>query len=124
MPAAQPAPPIKSAQGTALPPPAASPAPAGKADDADDPNAGLPRSLILPAGSTETEACQAGLKSHGLKDSELWVMMHEPAGICPGNGVTEARIRQILGFWTASGCTKHTPQEMSRAIDTHTCAAQ
>jgi hypothetical protein len=90
--------------------------------DADDTSAG--RLLILPSDDVETQACQAGLRAKGLKENEMWVMMHEPAKICPGNGVSAARIRQIAGFWEAAGCKVHTPKEITSAVDKGTCPVQ
>lgn len=80
--------------------------------------------LILPTSATETDACQAGLKSRGVRDNEMWVMMHAPAQICPNNGVSATRIREIIGFWSAAGCMKNTPAEMSRALDSGICPRQ
>ncbi len=48
-------------------------------------------------------------------------MMHEPTYIYPAYGVSEQRIRDILGFWASAGCTAHTLGEMSVAIDRGEC---
>jgi hypothetical protein len=69
----------------------------------------------------ETAACQAGLRSRGLRANEMWVMMHTPDGICPNAGVDEARIREIVGFWAASGCSRRTPAEMLHALESGAC---
>jgi hypothetical protein len=69
----------------------------------------------------ETAACQAGLRARGLKDNEMWLMMHTPDGVCPNGGVGEKRIREIVGFWRAAGCTKHTPAEMLHALESGAC---
>jgi hypothetical protein len=77
--------------------------------------------LLLPTSGGETPACQAGLKERGLKDNELWVMMREPASICPGNGVSASRIREIAGLWREAGCTRHSPEEILRALNSNRC---
>lgn len=77
--------------------------------------------LGIPFDTPETPACQAGLKAKGLTASELWVMLHPPAGVCPNVGVTEARIREIVGFWEAAGCKVHTPKDMLHALESGAC---
>ena len=67
-------------------------------------------------------ACGAGLKSRGLKDNELWVVLHEPEGICPNVGVSEPRIREIIANdWNAASCTHATKEAMLKALDTGGC---
>ena len=95
--AASPAPPIASPDtGGFVPPPAADPALA--------------------------TACTNGLKARGLASNELMLMAHTPDGICPNNGVTEARIREILDKdWEAAGCRQYSKAEMLKALDTGAC---
>lgn len=67
-------------------------------------------------------ACAAGLKARGVKDNEIWVMMHEPDGVCPNMGVDEARIRAIISNdWEAAGCVQFTAQQMLHALDSGAC---
>lgn len=67
-------------------------------------------------------ACTNALKARGLKESELWLMAHTPDGICPNNGVSEARIREILDKdWEAAGCRQYSKAEMLKALDTGAC---
>lgn len=67
-------------------------------------------------------ACGAGLKARGLKDNELWVMLHHWSEICPNAGVTETRIREILDKdWEAAGCTFATKTEMLKPLEAGAC---
>ncbi len=66
--------------------------------------------------------CGNGLKSHGLKDNELWVMLHQAEGVCPNVGVSEIRIREIIANdWDAASCTHATKEAMLKALDTSAC---
>jgi hypothetical protein len=57
-----------------------------------------------------------------VKDNEIWVMMHEPDGVCPNMGVDEARIRAIISNdWEAAGCVQFTAQQMLHALDSGAC---
>lgn len=67
-------------------------------------------------------ACRAGLKAKGLNDAELDIMLGPMAGVCPNNGVSEGRIREILTtVWTQAGCHQHGPVEVARALDSGAC---
>lgn len=67
-------------------------------------------------------ACTTGLKARGLQTNELMLMAHTPDGICPNNGVTEARIREILDKdWEAAGCRQYSKTEMLKALTTGAC---
>lgn len=67
-------------------------------------------------------ACAAGLAQRGLKDTEVWLVMHEPAGVCPNAGVDEPRIREIIAKdWDAAGCKQFTKEQMLNALDTGAC---
>jgi hypothetical protein len=103
-------------QAASAPTPApAAEAPPAQAASSDD-------KLGIPDDNPETPQCVAGLKARGLKDNELWVMLHTPDGICPNVGVEEPRIREILAKdWEAAGCKVHTPKEMLKALDGGAC---
>jgi hypothetical protein len=76
----------------------------------------------IPGDTPETPTCIAGLKARGLKDNEMWVMLHPSAGICPSMDVDEARIREILAKdWEAAGCKAHTLAEMLHALESGAC---
>ena len=78
----------------------------------------------IPSGVTPKQAadCAAGLAARGVKDNEIWLMMHEPAGICPNNGVSEARIREIIANdWAPAGCMQFTNEQMLGALETGAC---
>jgi hypothetical protein len=67
-------------------------------------------------------ACSAGLVSRGLEEEELFLIMHEPAGVCPNMGVSEARIREIIAKdWDAAGCTQYTKDQMLHALNSGAC---
>jgi hypothetical protein len=67
-------------------------------------------------------ACTNGLKARGLASNELMLMAHTPDGICPNNGVTEARIRAILDKdWEAAGCRQYSKAEMLKALNDGAC---
>lgn len=67
-------------------------------------------------------ACSAGLVTRGLQEEELFVIMHEPAGVCPNMGVSEARIREIIAKdWDAAGCTQYTKEQMLNALNSGAC---
>lgn len=67
-------------------------------------------------------ACSAGLVSRGLQEEELFVIMHEPDGVCPNMGVSEARIREIIAKdWDAAGCTQYTKEQMLHALNSGAC---
>jgi len=80
--------------------------------------------LSPPAGADATAwaGCGAKLADRGLSENELWLMMHDPAGICPNVGVSEARIREIIASdWDAAQCTHATKEQMLKALDTGAC---
>lgn len=67
-------------------------------------------------------ACATGLIQRGLKDTEVWLVLHEPAGVCPNAGVDEPRIREIIAKdWDAAGCKQFTKEQMLHALDTGAC---
>ena len=101
---------------------ASAPAAAPAAEPAPVQTATVDDKLGIPDDNPETPQCVAGLKARGLKENELWVMLHTPDGICPNVGVEEARIREILAKdWEAAGCKVHTPKEMLRALESGAC---
>ena len=66
--------------------------------------------------------CASRLVTRGLQEEELWLIMHEPAGVCPNMGVTEARIREIIAKdWDAAGCTQYTKEQMLAALNAGQC---
>jgi hypothetical protein len=94
----------------------AQPAPATPATD--------PGGFVLPPAAEPAlaAACTNGLKARGLQANELMLMAHTPDGICPNNGVTEARIREILDKdWEAAGCRQYSKAEMLKALTTGAC---
>ena len=67
-------------------------------------------------------ACRRGLIDKGLNEAELEIMLGPMAGVCPNNGVSEGRIREILDtIWTRAGCRQHGPIEVARALDSGAC---
>jgi len=67
-------------------------------------------------------ACAAGLTARGLQQNELWLVMREPAGVCPNVGVEEPRIREIIAReWEAAGCKQFTKEQMLHALDSGAC---
>jgi hypothetical protein len=67
-------------------------------------------------------ACRRGLVEKGLSEAELEIMLGPMAGVCPNNGVSEGRIREILNtIWTQAGCHQHGPIEVARALDSGAC---
>jgi len=86
---------------------------------AADPGGFVPPPAADPALAS---ACTNGLKARGLASNELMLMAHTPDGICPNNGVTEARIREILDKdWEAAGCRQYSKAEMLKALTTGAC---
>ena len=80
--------------------------------------------LTPPAGvdATAWAACGTNLTARGLKENELWVMLHDTTGICPNVGVSEARIREIIAnHWDAASCTHAAKVQMLKALDTGAC---
>ncbi len=78
----------------------------------------------LPPGVDQAVAatCAAGLVARGAKEKELWLVLGAPEKVCPGDGVSEARIRDIVGKdWEPAGCTQFTPAQMLNALDTGAC---
>jgi len=68
------------------------------------------------------EACAAGLTARGLKQNELWLVMHEPDGVCPNAGVEAPRIREIIAKdWEAAGCKQFTREQMLHALNSGAC---
>ena len=92
---------------------------------AQSPSANVSMDDYLPPDGVDpqvAEACAAGLVSRGLKENELWLVMHEPAGVCPNVGVEEPRIREIISKdWDAAGCKQFTKEQMLHAIDSGAC---
>jgi len=67
-------------------------------------------------------ACEKGLRAKGLTEAELHIMLGPMAGVCPNNGVSEDRIREILTMiWTQAGCHQHGPIEVAKALDSGAC---
>ena len=67
-------------------------------------------------------ACRRGLIEKGLSEAELEIMLGPMAGVCPNNGVSEGRIREILDtIWTPAGCHQHGPIEVAKALDSGAC---
>ncbi len=80
--------------------------------------------LTPPVGVDVTAwaTCGTNLTARGLKENELWVMLHDTAGICPNVGVSEARIREILTTdWDAASCTHATREQLLKALDAGAC---
>lgn len=78
--------------------------------------------IVMPDIVYQFEDCTRGLKARGLKPNELWVMANGPQGACPNNGVSEARLREILTKdWEAAGCKQYSKAEMLHALDTGAC---
>lgn len=77
-----------------------------------------------PPGVTEKQAadCAAGLIARGVKENELWLVLQEPDGICPNNGVSEERLRAIIANdWAPAGCLQFTNAQMLEAMDNGRC---
>jgi hypothetical protein len=67
-------------------------------------------------------ACRRGLIEKELNEAELEIMLGPMAGVCPNNGVSEGRIREILNtIWTPAGCRQHGPIEVAKALDSGAC---
>lgn len=67
-------------------------------------------------------ACAAGLVTRGITEPELWLVMGSPDGVCPNNGVTEKRLRDIIAKdWDAASCTQFSKEQMLHALDTGAC---
>jgi len=67
-------------------------------------------------------SCAEGLVRRGLNENELWLVMHEPAGVCPNAGVDAPRIREIIAKdWEAAGCKQFTQQQMLQALESGAC---
>lgn len=80
--------------------------------------------LQPPSGvdTAKWSACAGALTTRGLKENELWVIMHDTSGICPNVGVSEARIREIIANdWDAAQCTHATKEQMLNALDAGAC---
>lgn len=89
-----------------------------------------PQSTDAPPPNTFTDmsptdsmpACRRGLIEKGLNEAELEIMLGPMAGVCPNNGVSEGRIREILNtIWTPAGCRQHGPIEVAKALDSGAC---
>lgn len=78
----------------------------------------------LPAGVAleVATACTAGLAARGLSDAELWLVLGAPEGVCPNNGVTEQRLREIIAKdWAPASCTQFTAEQMLKALNSGAC---
>ncbi len=78
----------------------------------------------LPAGVDQQVAatCAAGLVARGVSEPELWIVIGEPAGVCPNNGVSEQRLRKIIANdWGVASCTQFTQEQMLHALDSGAC---
>lgn len=78
----------------------------------------------LPAGVglEVATACTAGLAARGLSDAELWLVLGAPVGVCPNNGVTEQRLRDIIAKdWAPASCTQFTAEQMLKAMNSGAC---
>ncbi|MEQ1784964.1 MAG: hypothetical protein ABMA14_26765, partial [Hyphomonadaceae bacterium] len=78
----------------------------------------------LPDGVDQQVAatCAAGLVARGVSEPELWIVIGDPAGVCPNNGVTEQRLRKIIADdWAPASCTQFTKEQMLHALDTGAC---
>lgn len=90
-----------------------------------------PQSTVTPQATTtfadmsptdSMPACRRGLIEKGLNEAELDIMLGPMAGVCPNNGVSEGRIREILNtIWTPAGCHQHGPIEVAKALDSGAC---
>ena len=80
---------------------------------------------LCPAARCRPEGCSAcasGLAARGAKPNELWLLLREPDGACPNNGVDEARIREIIARdWDAAGCTQFIQDQMLHALNSGAC---
>jgi hypothetical protein len=104
---------------------------------AERPSPSSPANVIPPQGADQTAplpalvdmsptdsmpACRRGLIEKGLSEAELEIMLGPMAGVCPNNGVSEGRIREILNtIWTPAGCRQHGPIEVAKALDSGAC---
>jgi hypothetical protein len=91
------------------------------------PQSSLPAQQPLPvltdmSPTDSMPACRRGLIGKGLNEAELEIMLGPMAGVCPNNGVSEGRIREILTtIWTQAGCHQHSPIEVAKALDSGAC---
>jgi hypothetical protein len=88
-------------------------------------SADAPQTPAIVADMSPTDsmpACRRGLIEKGLNESELEIMLGPMAGVCPNNGVSQGRIREILNtIWTQAGCHQHSPIEVAKALDSGAC---
>lgn len=106
-------------------------APAAEQPEAPPPtNVIPPQSADAPPPTTFADmsptdsmpACRRGLIEKGLTEAELEIMLGPMAGVCPNNGVSEGRIREILNtIWTPAGCRQHGPIEVAKTLDSGAC---
>lgn len=67
-------------------------------------------------------ACAAGLVARGVDESELWIVLGAPDGVCPNNGVSEKRLRDIIAKdWGPARCTQFTQTQMLTALESGAC---
>jgi hypothetical protein len=116
------------------------PKPAGTSTAAIQPEATPPASQpthVIPLQSTvappplatadmsltdSMPSCEKGLRAKDLNEAVLHLMLGPMAGVCPNNGVSGGRIREILTtIWTQAGCHQHGPIEVAKALDSGAC---
>lgn len=78
----------------------------------------------LPPGvdaATATQ-CATGLIARHVQEAEAWLLLGAPEKVCPTDGISEARIRDIIGKdWGPAGCMQFTPAQMLHALDSGSC---
>ena len=78
----------------------------------------LPPGVDLQVATT----CAAGLAARGLAEPELWLVLGAPEAVCPKDGISERRIRDIIvKDWAPANCTQFTAEQMLAAMNAGAC---
>jgi hypothetical protein len=78
----------------------------------------LPAGVDLQVATT----CATGLAARGLSEAELWLVLGAPGRVCPNDGVTERRLRDVIAKdWAPASCTQFTADQMLEAMNSGAC---